>query len=191
MKRIIEDNLPLEKKIVIKKEAEKIFKKRNEPYKLELLEEIPDDEVTLYQQGEFIDLCRGPHLKRTGEVRFFRLLSLAGSYWRGKEENPMLSRIYGTSFYRKEELEDYLKRLEEAKRRDHRRLGKDLDLFSVSSDLGAGFVIYHPKGALLPLLLTCRESCLIAPPSPYGLTFHFCHQSPPEYPRPSSFEKCE
>lgn len=149
MKRIIEDNLPLEKKIVIKKEAEKIFKKRNEPYKLELLEEIPDDEVTLYQQGEFIDLCRGPHLKRTGEVRFFRLLSLAGSYWRGKEENPMLSRIYGTSFYRKEELEDYLKRLEEAKRRDHRRLGKDLDLFSVSSDLGAGFVIYHPKGALL------------------------------------------
>ena len=149
MRRIIEENLPFEKKTVTKKEAEKIFKERNEPYKLELLGEIPEDEVTSYQQGEFIDLCRGPHLKRTGEVKFFRLLSLAGSYWRGKEENPMLSRIYGTSFYRKEELENYLKRLEEAKRRDHRRLGRDLDLFSISSDLGAGFVVYHPKGALL------------------------------------------
>jgi len=149
MRKIIEEDLPFERKVVDKERAREIFKERNEPYKLELLEEIDDDKVSLYQQGEFVDLCRGPHLERTGEVKFFRLLSLAGAYWRGKEENPMLSRIYGTSFFKEEDLEKYLNQIEEAKKRDHRRIGKDLDLFSLSGELGAGLVIYHPKGALL------------------------------------------
>jgi len=149
MRKIIEEDLPFERKVVDKERAREIFKERNEPYKLELLEEIDDDKVSLYQQGEFVDLCRGPHLERTGEVKFFRLLSLAGAYWRGKEGNPMLSRIYGTSFFKEEDLEKYLNQIEEAKKRDHRRIGKDLDLFSLSGELGAGLVIYHPKGALL------------------------------------------
>jgi len=144
MRKIIEEDLPVDKE-----RAREIFKERNEPYKLELLEEIDDDKVSLYQQGEFVDLCRGPHLERTGEIKFFRLLSLAGAYWRGKEGNPMLSRIYGTSFFKEEDLEKYLNQIEEAKKRDHRRIGKDLDLFSLSGELGAGLVIYHPKGALL------------------------------------------
>jgi len=100
-----------------------------------------------------VDLCRGPHVRSTGEVKFFRLLSLAGAYWRGKEGNPMLSRIYGTAFFKKEDLDSYLNRIEEAKKRDHRKLGKSLDLFSLSSELGAGLVIYHPKGAILREIL--------------------------------------
>jgi len=149
MRKIIKENLPFERKVVSKEKAREIFRRMDEPYKLELLEGIEDEKVTVYQQGEFIDLCRGPHLERTGEVKFFRLLSLAGAYWRGKEGNPMLSRIYGTSFFEKEELDRYLNRLEEAKKRDHRRLGKDLGLFDLSSEFGAGLVIYHPKGAIL------------------------------------------
>ncbi|MEA1964267.1 MAG: threonine--tRNA ligase [Candidatus Aerophobetes bacterium] len=149
MERIIKEKLPFKRRIVEKKEAEKIFKQREESYKLEILNQIKDDEVSLYQQGEFVDLCRGPHLEDTGEVKFFRLLSLAGSYWRGKEENPMLSRIYGTSFFKEGELKKYLRQIEEAKKRDHRKIGKDLDLFTVSGELGKGLVIYYPKGALI------------------------------------------
>jgi len=149
MKKIIKENLPFKRRIVDKKEAERIFKEREEPYKLELLSQIKDDKVSLYQQGGFVDLCRGPHLKETGEVKFFHLLSLAGSYWRGKEGNPMLSRIYGTSFFKEEELKKYLKQIEEAKKRDHRKIGKDLDLFTVSSELGKGLVIYYPKGVVI------------------------------------------
>ena len=153
MRKIIREDLPFEKEMVSKEKARKIFEEREEPYKLELLEEIEDDEVSLYRQGEFVDLCRGPHVRSTGEVKFFRLLSLAGAYWRGKEGNPMLSRIYGTAFFKKEDLDGYLNRVEEAKKRDHRKLGKSLDLFSLSSELGAGLVIYHPKGAILREIL--------------------------------------
>jgi len=149
MRKIVREDLPFKKEIVSKEKARKIFEEREEPYKLELLEEIEDDEVSLYRQGEFVDLCRGPHVRSTGEVKFFRLLSLAGAYWRGKEGNPMLSRIYGTAFLKKEDLDSYLNRIEEAKKRDHRKLGKSLDLFSLSSELGAGLVIYHPRGAIL------------------------------------------
>jgi len=149
MEKIIKENLPFKRRVVDKREAERVFKKREEPYKLEILNQIKDDKVSLYQQGEFVDLCRGPHLKETGEVKFFRLLSLAGSYWRGKEGNPILSRIYGTSFFNEEELNKYLKQIEEAKKRDHRKIGKDLDLFTASSKLGKGLVIYYPKGATI------------------------------------------
>lgn len=157
MRKIIEEDLPFERKVVSKEKAREFFRKKDEPYKLELLEGIKDDNVSLYQQGEFIDLCRGPHLERTGEVKFFHLLSLAGAYWRGKEGNPMLSRIYGTSFFEKEELERYLNRLEEAKKRDHRKLGKELELFGFSGELGAGLVIYHPKGAILREIIESFE----------------------------------
>jgi len=153
MRKIIREDLPFEKEMISKEKARKIFEEREEPYKLELLEEIEEDEVSLYRQGEFVDLCRGPHVRSTGEVKFFRLLSLAGAYWRGKEGNPMLSRIYGTAFFKKEDLDSYLNRIEEAKKRDHRKLGKSLDLFSLSSELGAGLVIYHPKGAILREIL--------------------------------------
>jgi len=149
MRKIIKEDLPIEKEVLTKEKATKVFRQREEPYKVQLLEEIEDETVTVYRQGEFVDLCRGPHLESTGKLRFFRLTSVAGAYWRGKEGNPMLTRIYGTSFYTEKELEDYLGKIEEAKRRDHRKLGRELDLFSISSDLGAGLVIYHPKGALL------------------------------------------
>lgn len=149
MRKIIKEDLPIEKEVLTKEKATKVFRQREEPYKVQLLEEIEDETVTVYRQGEFVDLCRGPHLESTGKLRFFRLTSVAGAYWRGKEGNPMLTRIYGTSFYAEKELEDYLGKIEEAKRRDHRKLGRELDLFSISSELGAGLVIYHPKGALL------------------------------------------
>ncbi|TES86252.1 threonine--tRNA ligase [Candidatus Aerophobetes bacterium] len=149
MRKIIKEDLPIEKEVLTKEKAAKVFRQREEPYKVQLLEEIEDETVTVYRQGEFVDLCRGPHLESTGKLRFFRLTSVAGAYWRGKEGNPMLTRIYGTSFYTEKELEDYLGKIEEAKRRDHRKLGRELDLFSISSELGAGLVIYHPKGALL------------------------------------------
>ena len=149
MRKIIKEDLPIEKEVLTKEKATKLFRQREEPYKIQLLEEIEDEAVTVYRQGEFVDLCRGPHLESTGKLRFFRLTSVAGAYWRGKEGNPMLTRIYGTSFYTEKKLEDYLGKIEEAKRRDHRKLGRELDLFSISSELGAGLVIYHPKGALL------------------------------------------
>jgi len=149
MRKIVKEDLPFEREILSKERAREVFKERGESYKLELLEQVEDDEVSIYRQGEFVDLCRGPHIKSTGEVRFFRLLSVAGAYWRGKEENPMLCRIYGTAFFEKEGMDRYLHQIEEAKRRDHRRLGKDLNLFDLSSELGAGLVIYHPRGAIL------------------------------------------
>jgi len=149
MRKIIREDLPFEKEVLTKEKATKVFRQREEPYKVQLLEGIEDEMVTIYRQGEFVDLCRGPHLESTGKLRFFRLTSVAGAYWRGKEGNPMLTRIYGTSFCTEKELEEYLGKIEEAKRRDHRKLGRELDLFSISSELGAGLVIYHPKGALL------------------------------------------
>ncbi|AEH45452.1 threonyl-tRNA synthetase [Thermodesulfatator indicus DSM 15286] len=149
MKKIIKKRYPLVREEISKEEAKKLFSDLNEPYKLELIEEIPGDTVSIYRQGEFVDLCAGPHLPHTGWVKAFKLLSVAGAYWRGDENNPMLWRIYGAAFFKKEELEAYLEKLEEAKRRDHRRLGKELELFSIEEEVGPGLILWHPKGALV------------------------------------------
>jgi len=129
------------------------FEEMGEPYKKELIEAIGSESVSLYTQDGFVDLCRGPHLPSTGKIKAFKLLSIAGAYWRGDETKPMLQRIYGTAFLDKKELELYLHQLEEAKRRDHRKLGRELDLFSFSDEVGAGFAIWHPKGAMLRTII--------------------------------------
>ncbi|MBD3426958.1 MAG: threonine--tRNA ligase [Candidatus Omnitrophica bacterium] len=150
MKRIIKKDLPFEKKVVGKKEAAGILKEEGETYKMEMLEELPEDEeITLYFHGDFFDLCRGPHIDRTGQIGAFKLLSLAGAYWKGEESNPMLQRIYGTAFESREELDEFLRLREEAQKRDHRKLGRELELFSFSERMGGGLVLYHPKGAML------------------------------------------
>jgi threonyl-tRNA synthetase len=149
MKEIIKANLPFEKKIMSKDEAKDFFQQKGQIYKVELLDEIEDDEVTLYQQGNFIDLCRGPHIPSTGLIKAFKLTSIAGAYWRGNEKNPMLTRIYGTAFEKKENLDEYLFKLEEAKRRDHRKVGKELKIFNIYEEVGPGLIYYHPKGTII------------------------------------------
>jgi threonyl-tRNA synthetase len=149
MQEIIKKDYPFVRKEISKKEAIKIFKKHNEKYKVELLEEIKDEKVSLYESGDFFDLCRGPHIESTGKIKAFKLLRISGAYWRGSEKNPMLQRIYGTAFYKDEELKDYLNKLEEAKKRDHRKIGKELDLFSIQEESGPGLVLWHPKGAII------------------------------------------
>jgi len=144
---------PLERKELSAAEAIAFFEQMGEPYKKELIEDIGAETVSIYTQGGFADLCRGPHVPNTGKLKAFKLLSIAGAYWRGNENNRMLQRIYGTAFVDKKELEAYLHRLEEAKRRDHRKLGRELDLFSFNDEVGAGFAIWHPKGAMLRTLL--------------------------------------
>jgi threonyl-tRNA synthetase len=153
MKEIVAANVPIECTVMKRDEAVEFFEKMGETYKVELLKEITDAEVNTYTQGSFTDLCRGPHLPSTGKIKAFKLLSLAGAYWRGDEHNKMLTRIYGTAFPDEKSLKEYINFLEEVKKRDHRRLGKELDLFSVSDEVGAGLVIYHPNGALLRYLL--------------------------------------
>ncbi len=130
-----------------------MFEAMGEPYKTELINDLGVERVSVYSQGTFADLCRGPHLPSTAKIKAFKLLSIAGAYWRGDEKNRMLQRIYGTAFVDKKELEAYLHRLEEAKRRDHRKIGRELDLFSFSDEVGAGFPIWHPKGAMLRTVL--------------------------------------
>ncbi len=149
MHEIAAMNIPIERKVLKRQDAIALFSEMGEPYKVELLEALTDDEVSTYTQGSFTDLCRGPHLPSTGKIKAFKLLSLAGAYWRGDERNKMLTRIYGTAFADEKSLKEHLTFLEEVKKRDHRRIGKDLDLFSISDEVGAGLVIYHPKGALL------------------------------------------
>jgi len=153
MREIVAQDLPFIREEMAKEEALRFFQERGESYKVELLEEIPDDRVTIYRQGDFVDLCRGPHVASTGEVKAFKLLSVAGAYWRGDERNRMLQRIYGTAFPTEEELKAFLDRLEEAKRRDHRRLGKELELFSTHEEVGPGLVIWHHRGAMVRWLL--------------------------------------
>ncbi|MCS7279542.1 MAG: threonine--tRNA ligase [Thermodesulfobacteriaceae bacterium] len=153
MKKIVERNLPLERKEISKEEALELFKNLGEDFKLELIKELPEEKVTIYSQGDFVDLCKGPHLLSTGQVKAFKLLSVSGAYWRGKENNPMLWRIYGTAFFSEEELKNYLKRLEEIKKRDHRKLGKELELFTIEEDIGPGLVVWLPKGALIRKLI--------------------------------------
>ncbi len=150
MKEIVKKDLPFKREVLSREQALKLFRERGEKYKVELIEEIPEgEEISVYWQGDFVDLCRGPHLNSTGELQAFKLLSVAGAYWRGKESNPMLQRIYGTAFETKEELESYLRWREEVEKRDHRRLGKELELFSFHEEAGAGLVFYHPRGAVL------------------------------------------
>ncbi|MBM4136530.1 MAG: threonine--tRNA ligase [Nitrospira sp.] len=149
MSEIIQRNNPFVRRVVPREEAIELFKKMGEDYKVELLEKIPDEEISLYEEDGFIDLCRGPHLDSTGLVTAFKLLSIAGAYWRGDEKNKMLQRIYGTSFTDEKDLEDYLHFLEEVKKRDHRRLGRELDLFSISEEIGPGLILWHPNGAII------------------------------------------
>ncbi len=147
MEEIIRADRPFVRKEMPKDEALKLFQELGETYKVELINGLKDETATVYEEGGFVDLCRGPHLKSTGEVRAFKLLSVAGAYWRGDEKNKMLQRIYGVAFPTKEALKKHLEFLEEVKKRDHRRLGKELDLFSLSDDIGAGLVLWHPRGA--------------------------------------------
>jgi threonyl-tRNA synthetase len=149
MGEIIGENIPLERVEMSKSDAVKLFSELGEPYKVELLEEMEETTVSVYKQGDFTDLCRGPHLPSTGFLRVYRLTSLAGAYWRGDESRQMLQRIYGTAFEDRDQLAAYLEMLEEAKRRDHRRLGVDLDLYSIHEEAGAGLAYWHPKGSLV------------------------------------------
>ncbi|TRZ92766.1 MAG: threonine--tRNA ligase [Dehalococcoidia bacterium] len=147
MKEIIASDVPFAKEEMGKAKALEFFS--TQPYKLELIRELPDETVTIYRQGSFVDLCRGPHVNATGDIKAFKLTSVAGAYWRGDEKRPMLQRIYGVAFETETELEDYLARLAEAGKRDHRKLGKELDLFSLHEEAGPGLVHWHPKGALV------------------------------------------
>jgi len=149
MQLIVEQDIPFERITMQKAAAISAFEDTSEAYKVQLLKEIEDDEISLYRNNDFIDLCRGPHVPRTGYIRVFKLLSLAGAYWRGDVKEAMLQRIYGISFPTQDELDDFLERLEEAKRRDHRKLGSELELFSIFEEAGAGLVYWHPKGATL------------------------------------------
>ena len=151
MARIIKADEQFTRRELSKKEALKLFKK--EPYKIELINNLEGDTISIYKHGKFVDLCKGPHVKSTGEIKAFKLLNIAGAYWHGIETNPMLQRIYGTCFDSKGELDNFLKIREEAKKRDHRKIGKELDLFSIHDDVGPGLVFYHPKGALLRMLI--------------------------------------
>ena len=144
MADIIKADLPFKHREITKAEAKKLF--ASQPYKLELIDEIQDDRVGIYEQGSFVDLCRGPHLKSTGEIKAFKLTSTAGAYWRGNERFPMLQRIYGIAFNSPKEMKEHLVRVEEAKKRDHRKLGRELDLFLTPDEIGGGLVIYTPKG---------------------------------------------
>lgn len=146
-------DLPVVREEMSRDEAIALFRGMGETYKVQLIEDLPNETVSLYRQGDFVDLCRGPHLPSTKLIKAFKLTSVAGAYWRGSEKNAMLQRIYATAFPDKKELKAYLERLEEARKRDHRKLGRELDLFSFSDEAGAGLVIWHPKGALLRTLL--------------------------------------
>ncbi len=153
MQELVQQDLPFSRREVSWQEAVDFFAGQGETYKVELLQDLQDQQVSLYQQGEFVDLCRGPHIPSAGYLRAFKLTGVAGAYWRGDERNPMLQRIYGTAFATPDELARHLRFLEEAKRRDHRRLGKELGLFTIDDEAGPGLVIYHPKGARLRVLL--------------------------------------
>ena len=153
-REIAKRKLAVTRRDLTKQEALELFKARGEHYKVELIEGFPDREpISIYTQGEFVDLCRGPHVPSTGHVGALKLLTTAGAYWRGDERNPMLQRIYGTSFPTKAELDAHLAKLEEIKRRDHRKVGKELDLISIQDEIGPGLVLWHPKGAVIRLLI--------------------------------------
>ena len=151
MRRRVESDVPFVHEEVSKDEARELF--AEQPYKLELIDEIADEKVGLYKHGSFVDLCQGPHVERTGQVRAFKLMNVAGAYWRGSERNPMLQRIYGALFETEEEIQSHLEQIEEAFRRDHRRLGRELDLFSFHEEYGPGLVYWHPKGGRMRTII--------------------------------------
>ncbi|NLC59381.1 MAG: threonine--tRNA ligase [Armatimonadetes bacterium] len=153
MRAIIAEDHPITRSEMSREEAIRFFEERQQPYKVELIREIPEETVSLYAQDSFIDLCRGPHLDSTGEIKAVKLLSVAGAYWRGNEKNQMLQRIYGTAWPSTEDLDAYLANLAERERRDHRRLGKELDLYSIHEEAGAGLIFWHPKGAMVRHLI--------------------------------------
>ncbi len=153
MKKIVGANYKFERQELPKEEALKFFKEKGDEYKVEILNDIEDNIVSFYKQGDFVDLCRGPHIPSTGYLKYFKLLNVAGAYFKGDENRPMLQRIYGTAFATKEDLGKYLKFLEEVKKRDHRKLGKRLDLFNINDEVGPGLIIWHPKGAMLRYLI--------------------------------------
>ena len=147
MNEIIAQDRPFVREEMTKEDARRLF--AGQPFKLELIDDIPDEKVSVYRQGSFVDLCRGPHLNSTGEIKAFKLVNIAGAYWRGDEHRPMLQRIYGVAFDKEETLSEYLKQIAEAERRDHRKLGTELDLFSIHEEAGPGLVHWHPKGAVI------------------------------------------
>ena len=151
MREIVARDLPIEREEVSKAEAESLY--RDNPYKQEIIQDLEDDDISVYRQGDFFDLCRGPHVPSTGELGAFKLQNIAGAYWRGDEKNPMLTRVYGTAWPSEKELKAYLRRLEEARERDHRRIGRDLHLFTFSPDTGAGIPLFLPKGEMLRHLM--------------------------------------
>ncbi|MGC8785539.1 MAG: threonine--tRNA ligase [Armatimonadota bacterium] len=150
MREIAQRDLPIERIELPRIEALKLVRELGQDYKVEIIEQIPEEEtISFYRQGDFIDLCRGPHVERTGQIKHFKLLSIAGAYWRGDARNKMLTRLYGTAWFTEEELQDYLRRMEEAKRRDHRKLGRELGIFLISPEVGSGLPLWLPKGAIL------------------------------------------
>jgi threonyl-tRNA synthetase len=151
MREIVERDLSIEREAVSKAEVERLY--ADNPYKLEIIEDLEDGDISVYRQGDFFDLCRGPHVPSTGRLGAFKLQNVAGAYWRGDEKNPMLTRVYGTAWPTEKELKAYLRRLEEARERDHRKIGKDLGLFTFSSDVGAGIPLFLPKGEMLRQLM--------------------------------------
>ena len=153
MRRLYKNNYKIIRKEIPINEAVELFEKLNEPYKVEILKDIKDSIVSIYEQGDFVDLCTGPHMPSTGRIKHFKLMSLAGAYWRGDSKNKMLQRIYGTAFFSKEALDEYLNRIEEAQKRDHRKLGRQLELFIINDEVGAGLPIYLPKGGVLRSIL--------------------------------------
>lgn len=153
MQKIIDEDIPVRRKELPREEAVELMKERDEDYKLELIEELDDEMISLYFQGDFVDLCRGPHLPSTGYVKAYKLLNTAGAYWRGDENNTMLQRIYGTAFASQKDLEKHLERLEEAKKRDHNKLGRELDLFMTADEVGQGLPLLKPKGAKVVQIL--------------------------------------
>jgi threonyl-tRNA synthetase len=151
MREIVERDLPIEREEVSKKEAERLYE--DNPYKLEIIRDLEDGDISVYRQGEFSDLCRGPHVRSTGALGAFKLQNIAGAYWRGDENNPMLTRVYGTAWPTEKQLKAYLRRLEEAKKRDHRKIGRELKLFTFSPDVGAGIPLFLPRGEMLRHLM--------------------------------------
>ena len=151
MRQIIADDKPFTKEELPKDKARELF--AGQPYKLELIDELPDETVTIYRQGNFTDLCRGPHVASTGKIKALKLTSIAGAYWRGDEKRPMMQRIYGVAFEKKSELDEYLRKIEEAAKRDHRKLGKELDLFSLHEEFGPGLALWHPSGGMIRSLI--------------------------------------
>jgi threonyl-tRNA synthetase len=149
MSRISKEKLPFEQFSMKSDDAVKLFQEKGEQYKIELIQDLGVQEVSFYKDGDFVDLCKGPHVTNTGEVKHFKLLSVAGAYWRGSEKNKMLQRIYGTAFETKDELYQHLKNLEEAEKRDHRKLGRELDIFSINEKWGNGLILWHPNGAII------------------------------------------